>query len=205
LADTREKIKQAALTLFIEKGYDKTSIAAIESAAGLAPRTGGFYRHFPSKVDLAVEIGETSIIETRRDLGLDVLPLGDTRAELVLIAKGYLRAAERQAPLAGLIFEVRQLPRIQDLEKRVSEDLLEALMGWLKDKPLAQNKTDVELTALILTVFGGWLFFLSKRGSGIAPELTDERMLSGWADFWTHILDTAPPNGAQDPPGEGWV
>jgi hypothetical protein len=49
-------------------------------------------------------IGESSIIETRHDLGFDgALPLGDTRAELVLIAKGYINAHERQALLAGLI------------------------------------------------------------------------------------------------------
>jgi AcrR family transcriptional regulator len=189
VTDTREKLREAALTLFVEKGYNDTSIADIERAAGLAPRTGGFYRHFASKADLAVEIGETSIIETRGDLGFDMLPLGDTRSELVLIAKGYLRAAERQAPLADLIFEVRHLEKIQELETRVSRDLLEAFVEWLKGKPFGQHKNDAELTALTLTIFGGWLFYVSKRGSGAAPELTDILMLSEWADFWAAVLD----------------
>lgn len=189
MAGTREKIRLAALRLIIKNGYVKTSIADIERAAGLAPRTGAFYRHYASKADLAVEIGETSIIETRADLGLDKLPLGDTRSELVMIAKGYLKAAQRQAPFADLIHETRKLEKIRELERRVSEELLEALLGWLTDKPFACQKTRVELIALALTIFGGWLFYLSKRGSGVAPELTDETMLGKWADFWTAVLD----------------
>jgi AcrR family transcriptional regulator len=187
---TRDKLIEAGLTLFTQKGYGNTSIADIETAAGLAPRTGGFYRHFPSKADLAVEIGATNIIETRAELGFDgQLPLGDTRAELILIARGYLRAGERQAPLAGLIAEVRHLPKIQELENRVNEDLLEALTGWLKSKSYANDMTYAQLVALVLSVFGGWIFFLSKRGSPVVPELTDELMLDEWAGMWAKILD----------------
>jgi AcrR family transcriptional regulator len=190
MADTRTRIREAALTLFVEKGYGNTSIADIERAAGLAPRTGGFYRHFPSKADLAVEIGETSIIETRQELGLDVLPLGDTRAELVLIAKGYLQAFQRQAPLAGLIAEVRHLEKIRKLEDRVNRDLLEALTGWLAGKPFARGKSEAALVALALSIFGGWIFYLTKRGSAAAPvELTDSFMTDEWADLWTGILE----------------
>jgi len=190
VSDTREKIKEAALNLFVEKGFRHTSIADIERAAGLAPRAGGFYRHFPGKVDLAVEIGETSIIETREELGFDVLPLGDTRAELVLIARGYRKAADRQAPLAGLIAEVQHLEKIQALEKRVNEDLLGALIGWLKEKAYARDMTMAQLAALTLTIFGGWVFYLAKRGPG-APEsgLTDELMMDEWATLWAGILD----------------
>lgn len=191
MADTRGRILEAALRLCVEKGYAKTSIAEIERAAGLAPRTGGFYRHFESKEDLAAEIGETSIIETRKELGFDgVLPLGDTRSELIVIAKGYLRASERQAPLAALIAEVRHLPKIQELERRVNEDLLAALTGWLREKSFAQGKSETELVALLFTIFGGWLFYLSKRGTPDPPGgLRDEVMLDEWAGFWARILD----------------
>lgn len=195
MKDTRKRIIEAALTLFADRGYAKTSIADIERAAGLAPRTGGFYRHFASKVDLAVEIGQTCIIETRQELGLDSLPLGDTRAELVLIAKGYLGAAKRQAPLAALIFEVRDLQKIKELEERVNNDLLEELIAWLKGKPFARGKSRAKLCALAMAVFGGWLFYLSKRGTFDPPGLTDDRMLSEWADFWSSVLDEVPAQG----------
>jgi AcrR family transcriptional regulator len=196
MSDTRERIRDAGLKLFIEKGYRGTSIADIERAAGLAPRAGGFYRHFPSKEDLVVEIGEKSIIETREDLGFTgALPLGDTRAELVLIAKGYAKAAARQAPLANLIAEVQRLEKVRALEDRVSKDLFEALTGWLADKPIARGKDRTRLVALLITIFGGWIFYLTKRGSPVTPELTDQRMIEEWAGTWARILD-GPPSGA---------
>jgi AcrR family transcriptional regulator len=191
VGDTREKIREAGLKLFVERGYARTSIADIETAAGLAPRAGGFYRHFPSKAALAAEIGQTSIIETRKDLGLDgVLPLGDTRAELVLIARGYARAFERQAPLMGLIAEVRDVPEIQALQDRQDQDLTEAFVEWLETKPVARGRSRTDLVALLLSLVGSWILYLQKRGSAACPpELTDERMLDSWADLWSGILD----------------
>lgn len=194
MSQTRARISREALKLFVEKGYARTSIADIERAAGLAPRAGGFYRHFAGKEELAAEIGASCIIETRRDLGFDgVLPLGDTRAELVLIAKGYRQAADRQAPLAGLIAEVRSLETIRQLEDRVDRDLAAALTGWLAEKPCARGMAPAELMALTLTIFGGWLIYLSKRDSAAAPpELTDQAMLDQWADLWSAALDGPP-------------
>lgn len=190
MASTRDRIRDAALNLFVDKGYTATSIADIERAAGLAPRTGGFYRHFASKEELAAEIGATSIIETREDLGFTgALPLGDTRAELVLIARGYLKAVERQARFASLIAEVRHLPKIQELEERVSRDLLDALREWIAPKAGAHGLSRLELDVLIMNVFGGWIFYLTRRGSDVIPGLDDETMLRQWADLWSEILD----------------
>ena len=162
-----------------------------QRAAGPAPRTGAFYRHFTDKEELAAEIGATSIIETRQDLGFDgVLPLGDTRAELILIAKGYSKANQRQAPLAPLIAEIRHLKKIRELEERVEQDLAEALLEWLSAKPYARGLEPGRLFALLPTIFGGWRFYLSKRTSKAAPpELTDDLMLEQWADFWSGILN----------------
>lgn len=191
MADTREKLREAALKLFVERGYARTSIADIETAAGLAPRAGGFYRHFPSKAALAAEVGEASIIENRKDLGLDgVLPLGDTRAELVLIARGYARAFERQAPLMGLITEIRNVPEILALQDRQDRDLTEAFLEWLAEKAGARGKSRADLLALLICIVGSWTLYLQKRDSAACPpELTDERMLDSWADLWTGILD----------------
>lgn len=50
---TREHIKRTAAALFRERGFDGIGVADLMKASGLSH--GGFYRHFASKEDLAVE------------------------------------------------------------------------------------------------------------------------------------------------------
>ena len=63
------------------------------------------------------------------------------------------------------------------------------LLDWVSAKGFAAGKSRLERTTLVLTIFGGWLFYLSKRPSpAFPPELTESFMLDQWADFWAGIL-----------------
>jgi AcrR family transcriptional regulator len=190
---TRDRIKQAALELFREHGFAKTSIGAIESAAGLVPRAGAFYRYFESKRALLEEIAKTSIAETPEEFDFEALKLyGDTRAELIAIAQIYAKATRRQAPYARLIEEYRLLEGAKELEEALNERMLEALVSWIATKELAQGRSGDELSALALTVFGSWLFYLEKRELGLEIEsLSHEFVLDQWASFWSRTLDGA--------------
>jgi AcrR family transcriptional regulator len=55
---TRERIVEAALELFDERGFDGTTIADIAEAAEIAPRT--FFSYFPSKDDVVFHDFEAS-------------------------------------------------------------------------------------------------------------------------------------------------
>ncbi len=191
--DTADRLKQAAKQLFVERGYGGTTIADIEAGAGLAPRSGTFYRHFESKEALLVAIGEEIIERPGEVLTQTTLSLGDTRAELMLIARGYQQAAERQAPLQALIAETASLPGIQALVAQVERELAERLGRWLALKPATQNMDAAEQCALFIQIIGGWLFWMSKQGTpAFPPELDSQRMLDLWADRWATMLDTAP-------------
>lgn len=61
--NTRERILVAALELFVERGFDGTTISDIERAVGLAAGTGSFYRHFRSKEDVFVAAIQRSATE----------------------------------------------------------------------------------------------------------------------------------------------
>lgn len=191
--DTADRLKQAARQLFLERGYGGTTIADIEAGAGLAPRSGTFYRHFKSKEALLVAIGEEIIERPEEVLTEATLSLGDTRAELVLIARGYQQAAERQAPLRALIAETASLPGIQALVAEVEMELAERLGRWLALKPATQNMDAAEQCALFIQILGGWLFWMSKQGTAaFPPALDSQRMLDLWADRWATVLDKAP-------------
>src|SRR5437588_12879907 len=51
-APTRDRLLDEAMRLFGERGYDATSVAEIERAAGLTPGAGGLFHHFSSKEDV---------------------------------------------------------------------------------------------------------------------------------------------------------
>jgi AcrR family transcriptional regulator len=61
--NTRARILEAALALFLARGFDGTTISDIERAVGLAAGTGSFYRHFKSKDDVFVAAVQGSATE----------------------------------------------------------------------------------------------------------------------------------------------
>ena len=191
--NTKERIVAAALKLFIENGYQKTSIARIESEAGLVPRAGAFYRHFAGKKELLVEIARSHVSETPEDFGLDRLTdFGDTRSELVAVALKYEEAMIRQQPFAQLIEEVRALDFGAALQSELDSDMLDGLAGWIANKPAAKGLSEGQTAALLINVFGGWLFYIHKAQQGGAVEALDrQEMLQEWASHWADFLDTA--------------
>ena len=97
-SDTRRRLLTAALGLFSERGYRATRVRDIEEAAGLSPKAGGFYRHFTSKREVLEAALQHYIDQTiQSETALSLLPLGDLRAELTLVARTVLALmAERR-------------------------------------------------------------------------------------------------------------
>ena len=189
--NTRERIKAAALPLFAERGFASTSIAAIESAAGLAPRAGAFYRHFPSKEALFEELAAEHITETPAEFDFDGLrAFGDTRAELVALARQFENAAQRQKPYRRLIEEARLTEPGRSFEQRANDAMLRALMDWVGARPMARRLGEKRLAALTMQIFGGWLFYLAKRQQDVdLPAIDRDTLLEDWASRWSVLLE----------------
>lgn len=190
--NTKDRIMKAALNLFADLGYQKTSIARIEIEAGLVPRAGAFYRHFDSKQALLLEVAKEHIAETPEDFGLDKLAdFGDTRSELVAIALKYEEAMARQRPYARLIEEVRLLDFGADFQDQLNTDMIMGLDAWIKGKRAAKGLSAKQRSALIISVLGGWLFYLSMVRQGATVEAIRDTLLDEWATRWASVLDTA--------------
>lgn len=189
--NTRERIKAAALPLFAEQGFAGTSIAAIETAAGLAPRAGAFYRHFRGKQALFEELARERITETPDEFDFEGLKaFDDTRAELIALARQFEKAAERQRPYLRLIEELRLTASGRSFEQQANEAMFEALENWVATKPAGADLDSGRLAALTLNVFGGWLFFLTKRQQGVELAAIDrDTLLESWAQTWSTVLD----------------
>ena len=60
-AETRGRLREAALSLFATRGYDATSASDIAALAGVSDRT--FFLHFPTKADAIMGIGEDRLLD----------------------------------------------------------------------------------------------------------------------------------------------
>src|SRR3954469_8586012 len=103
---TRERILAAARRLFAEEGYKGTSVGEIEAAAGLSPRAGALYKHFPSKqAVLTAVIAQHSDVVEAMSSRLELMPPGNLRAELMLTARWGLAELRREHELTRIVMK----------------------------------------------------------------------------------------------------
>jgi AcrR family transcriptional regulator len=119
---TRERLLQAGLALFSQQGFRRTTVGDIEERAGLAPRSGALYKHFGSKQELLAAAVERHLheVETIQTV-LDLMPLGDLRAELTLLARWVLADLDRHRELL-LVFE-KEGDNLAELRDRYYEEV----------------------------------------------------------------------------------
>jgi len=194
---TRDAVVAAAMDLFGRQGYRATTIAQIESAAGLSPGAGGLYRHFRSKRAL-LEEGLRRQAEQGRGLaaflddpaGLAALPV---RERLVAVARAGLRRLEEERDVNRLL--VRDLAAFPDLLAQVREQELAAVVGsvaaWLRaqpEEPVGAPDWDALASVVASAVSHYWV--LRDVYDGQHPHRIDEdRFLGTLADLvartWT--------------------
>lgn len=83
---TRKELKESAYRLFLEKGYDGTTIAEITANAGYA--TGSFYRHWKEKEQLFILI-QDEFIQNLKNLSSQAME-GITSLEAMVDLLAYL-------------------------------------------------------------------------------------------------------------------
>lgn len=115
-APTRDRILDAAIELFGRQGYHGTSVGEIEEAAGLTPRSGALYKHFPSKAALleAAMEGRSRVVDELEAL-VTVTPLGDPRAEVAALIQIAFREIGRDQKLFRIVMrEGDNFPELRD-------------------------------------------------------------------------------------------
>lgn len=95
-AKTRARIIKVAGRMFRQKGFDNVSVADIMEKAGLTH--GGFYGHFDSKADLAIQASASALVESVAKFApKKYSDSADPRAKMI---DAYL-SAEHRSNLAG--------------------------------------------------------------------------------------------------------
>jgi AcrR family transcriptional regulator len=193
---TRDRIVTEAIRLFAERGYRGTTVGDIEEAAGLAPRSGGFYKHFPSK-EAVLQDGIARHVRELEEMRpvLDLLPLGDLRAELTLIARWALHELGAEMPLMRvvqkdgdqfpeLVAQVKE--RIVDAGHREASQVIGRLLADVGAAPLdAEAVGSVALGSLVA-------YKLEERMFGAAGAgLSEDRLVDAWVEVWMTIAEAS--------------
>jgi AcrR family transcriptional regulator len=183
---TRERIIAAALDLFARQGYHGTSVGQIESAAGLSPRSGALYKHFPSKeavLEAAMQRHTEGI--DRIDEILGMLPLGDLHAELRLLGRYALHeiAAEQQI-LRIIMKEGDQFPelRAEFFSRFVRRGYAQA-REWTR-RTLERHEVEADdLDAMVMAIFGAIVHYplMSTLFGEQALAVDEDRFVEAWA------------------------
>ncbi|MEV6347741.1 helix-turn-helix domain-containing protein [Actinoplanes sp. NPDC051851] len=139
-AAARARLREAALELYRERGYDATTTAEIAARAGVTERT--YFRHFADKREVLFD-GETelrdvmvgAIASASDEVSALSLVLGAYTAAIPLFVAGR-PTAERRAGLIATTPALRE--RAQSKSATLTEALIQALVERRVAEPAAR-------------------------------------------------------------------
>jgi len=103
--ETRQKLLDVSFSLFVDQGYDNTTVDQITERADIGK--GTFYNYFPSKEAILHEFMENLSIQRGEKIWAEVMALQDTRQRL----------ARTYQSLAAWFEEYPELIRVYQLER----------------------------------------------------------------------------------------
>ena len=170
----RRQIADAAVQLFIEKGFHKTTTRQIASAAGFS--IGSLYEYFASKEDILYLVCESIHAEVERGVTMVMSQATGGQDALSAVIREYFRVCDRMSDFILLIYqETQSLPvqwqkRVLENELRIAGLFIEALARIASTGELPNlDERSLELTAHNIVVLGHmWTFrrwFLTRHYS----------------------------------------
>lgn len=165
--ETRKAIMRAAMTLFSEKGFDKTSIEELAKAAGIGK--GTIYGYFQTKMDILHAFCEDELECLHQELTSSAdreIPL---LQQMVSIYMSEFRHITENREFARLYMRETAFPRGVDLDKHLDhENNYFKLLFPLLEKAQERGELRKDLDLLYITghFYGLYLLLVSAWCSG---------------------------------------
>jgi AcrR family transcriptional regulator len=139
--DARGRLEKAAMELYVERGFDETTVAAIAERAGLTERT--FFRHFADKREVlfaGASLLQELLVTTVADAPADVAPVDAAMAGVV--AGGAL-IQERRAFARRRYEIIAANAELQERELIKLASLSAAVADTLRERGVADHAADL--------------------------------------------------------------
>ncbi len=183
-ASTRERLVTEAMRLFGAQGYQATSVAQIEAAAGLAPGSGALYHHFKSKEAL-LDAGIDRQLDRRRamrDIRALFAGLGDLRIELTMLGRYILAVLDEETQLLQIASHIPpgRATRLHDAYAALFDGLYAELTDWIQNWAPTMDQHDAATLATV-----GVNALLGKRATSTVfhtphADSADEHYIAEW-------------------------
>jgi AcrR family transcriptional regulator len=175
----RPQVLDAALELFLERGYEGTSMAAVADAAGVTKPV--VYACFPGKDELFRSLlrREEDRILVEIQSAFAESDLSDPEATLIEGFTGFLRAVAASPDVYKLIFlgegggNMAVARRIQRGREAQVETMSQLARGWLRGRNGSRSRLGIDARARLL---GNAIAGLGESGA---------RLLLSGEDGWT--------------------
>jgi AcrR family transcriptional regulator len=153
IADTEERLVQAATRLFVRDGYAATTLAAVASTAGVAPRT--VYLRFGTKaallkraVDVAL-VGDTLPIDVAgRDWARAAMTAPALAERIAAVARGSRDLFDRAGPLLMVAAQAEptepEIAAAAQAGREATRDLIRTFWRTAADDGLLVPAADVD-------------------------------------------------------------
>lgn len=193
---TRERLVIEAMRLFSEQGYEATSVAQIETAAGLSPGSGALYHHFKSKEAL-LDAGIDRQLDRRhamQDIRALFAGLGDLRSELTMLGRYILAVLDEETQLLRIASRVPsdRSARLNHAYAALFDGLHAELADWLTGwAPDISTRDATALSAVAVNALHG------KRATDAlfhAPgaNIPDEDYIAEWTALIARRIESLP-------------
>jgi AcrR family transcriptional regulator len=161
--DARGRLEQAALELYLDRGFDQTTVAEIASRAGLTERT--FFRHFADKRE--VLFGGGALAESLA-AAVDAAPEAQAPLDAVTAALESLSDffADRHAHARRRQKVIAANPSLQERELIKLASLSSAMAGALRRRGVTEPAASLAAetgVAVFKVAFERWLDDTRKR------------------------------------------
>ena len=144
---SQERLQGAAIELFAERGYERTTVAEIAERAGLTERT--FYNHFTDKREVLFPSQDgflAGLVEAMGAAPADRAPL-DVIADALLETAGWFDQRRDAGQRRRRIIDARAELRERELAKMTAFSA--AIAGALRGRGLADNTAELTASAAV--------------------------------------------------------
>ncbi|QNP67648.1 TetR family transcriptional regulator [Streptomyces genisteinicus] len=202
----RETLAEAAFQLFLERGFERTTVDEIVARAGVGRRS--FFRYFPSKEDAVFPDHERCLADMTDFLarGTERDPVRAVCAAARLVTRMYAAKPEFSVQRYRLTQEVPGLRTYElSVVRRYERTMAGHLRGCWRQDPDGSLRAEVVAAAVVAAHNNALRAWLRSGGAGDA-EAAVERALATVVEVWSAPaapVVAAPADGSGASAGDG--